>query len=110
MAFIPKSEEEFKQLLLTPNSFVLVQFSASWCGPCKKITPTVKKLVKNTSNLTWAYIDIDENEDIANRFGISSVPLFLWYYNNEQIGKVMSANVEEFTRVFHECCEKVISQ
>ena len=56
-------------------------FTASWCGPCKKIAPTIeklsKKLIENKKNVKIYKIDIDENEEFAVKCNIRSVPTFL---------------------------------
>mgnify|MGYP003688748479 CR=1 FL=1 len=59
----------------------LIQFSADWCGPCRRVTPVVKEKLQelNDPRVGYVYIDIDEHERIAKAFQISTIPHFIIY-------------------------------
>ena len=61
---------------------IICYFTASWCGPCKMISPTVSNIANNNEHLKVIKIDIDECEDIAEFCEISCMPTFKFYKNN----------------------------
>jgi len=91
-----KNEAELKKLLTTSKEPLLLQFSASWCRPCKMITPEVEKLVEEYPNITYVYIDIDAHEEIGTRFEVQTIPLFLWYVNNRKVDSMTGIDMETF--------------
>lgn len=50
------------------------QFSASWCGPCKMLTPVMNEIKGEISEATFQHIDVDENGDLASEYGVRGVP------------------------------------
>mmetsp|Transcript_10668 Transcript_10668/g.15965 ORF Transcript_10668/g.15965 Transcript_10668/m.15965 type:complete len:165 (-) Transcript_10668:38-532(-) len=68
------SEEHWKELLKIP--LLVIQFTAVWCGPCKKISPVFQSLSAIDTNVTFAKIDIDKLPDLAVENGVSTVPQF----------------------------------
>lgn len=108
-AFVPKVENDLKKVILADDSFVLIQFSATWCGPCKAMTPHVSETIKKTkAAMKWVYIDIDEHDDIATRFKVKTVPLFLWFYNNEKLGQMVGADRDQFDQTHQNAIETVM--
>lgn len=65
--------------------YILFYFTASWCGPCKRIKPLIEKLSEglDLSKIEFYMIDIDENEELANTYNIKSIPTFLFIHKNE---------------------------
>ena len=59
----------------------IIQFSADWCGPCRRVTPLLKEKLQelNDTRIGYIYIDIDEHENIASAFQVSSIPHFIIY-------------------------------
>lgn len=59
----------------------IIQFSADWCGPCRRVTPVVQDKIKelNDPRVGYIYIDIDEHKSIAKAFQISTIPHFIIY-------------------------------
>jgi thioredoxin 1 len=50
------------------------QFSASWCGPCKMLTPVMKEVKSEITEASFQYVDVDENGDLASKYGVRGVP------------------------------------
>jgi thioredoxin 1 len=50
------------------------QFSASWCGPCKMLSPIMKEVKNEITEATFQYVDVDENGDLASKYGVRGVP------------------------------------
>ena len=72
------TEGEFQQKVIEAKKPVLVDFFASWCGPCQMLTPVIEELAKEMKNKVDVYkIDVDKEPDLANRFQIISVPTVL---------------------------------
>ncbi|CRG99466.1 thioredoxin-like protein 2, putative [Plasmodium relictum] len=77
------------------DKLVVAQFGASWCAPCKKMKPLIKKLGEDSENIETLYIDIDEfpgeNEDI------NELPTFLLRKNGKYLDKIIGMNEKELT-------------
>lgn len=73
------SELQFDELLncASTNKYLFVDFYAQWCGPCKRIAPHIHKLSETYSNVTFLKVDIDECQELAERYNIKSMPTFL---------------------------------
>lgn len=77
-----------KEILLSPN-FCVVDFFATWCGPCKALNPYLEKLDDFYKNVDFFKVDIDKSPELAQRFKVSSVPTFKFIYK----GKVEKTQV-----------------
>ena len=73
--------------ILEEKETVLLDFSATWCGPCGMIAPHLEELAKEYPDITFGKIDVDEEGELAEAFGIISIPTLLLYKNGQQIGK-----------------------
>lgn len=79
---------EFEKTL-SENNLVLVDFFATWCGPCQMFSPVVEQVSqKYQDKLTVVKIDIDENSDIAEKYTIQSVPTSILFKNNNVVERV----------------------
>lgn len=66
------------------NGVVLVDFWATWCGPCKMLAPNVEEIAKDyEGRAVVGKVDVDENPDLAERFGIMSIPALFVFVNGE---------------------------
>ena len=77
-----------KEVLMTPG-IILVDFFATWCGPCKSMEPLLQQLESTYPDLTIFKIDIDKSQDLAQRFKVASVPTFKFIKS----GKVLKTQV-----------------
>ena len=69
--------------------FALVDFSATWCGPCRMVAPIVHELAEEYDEVSFFNCDVDENPDIAARFGIESIPTILIFKDGAPVGKTV---------------------
>ncbi len=79
---------EFEKIL-SENTLVMVDFFATWCGPCQMFSPIVEQVEdKYDGDLTVVKVDIDENSDIAEKYTIQSVPTTILFKNGEIVERV----------------------
>ena len=68
---------------------LLIDFWATWCGPCKMIAPVVEKVAAERSDIVVAKCDVDSEPELANRFGIEVIPTLVIVKGDEVLGKAM---------------------
>ena len=69
----------------------LVDFWAEWCGPCRTMHPVFTRLSKKFKKIRFARLNIDQNQDIATKLGIQSIPIFIMFKTGTQVDKVVGA-------------------
>ena len=79
-------KEEFEQEVLKSDKPVLVDFWASWCGPCRMLSPVVDEIAGERSDIKVVKVNVDEEPDLAAAFGVSSIPS-LFVIKNGKIAK-----------------------
>ncbi|KJE91856.1 thioredoxin [Capsaspora owczarzaki ATCC 30864] len=76
------------------DKLVIVDFYATWCGPCKMIAPQIEKLAAENTGITFLKVDVDELEDVAASCSISAMPTFQAFRKGSKVGEVIGANVK----------------
>ena len=90
------SSAEFEGKVLESEQPVLVDFFATWCGPCKMMAPVIDEVaVEKTGSAKVYKLDIDQSPDIAQRFGIMSVPTFMVFKGGQVAKKTIGAQPKE---------------
>lgn len=84
-----KTEQEFNELVLKSEGKVLVDFFASWCGPCKMQAPVLEKLAEENEDKKIFKVDIDEVRELAERFEIFSIPTLVFFENGKEVDRLM---------------------
>lgn len=75
--------DEFEQV--ESGKMSVIDFSAAWCGPCKMIAPVLEEVAEEMSNSVDFYnIDVDENAELAQKFGVTSIPALVILKNGEK--------------------------
>lgn len=83
--------ESFRDTVMqSPIAFV--DFYATWCGPCKMISPYVEKFSEMHKTIDFYKVDVDEATEIARDFGISAMPTFLLFKHGKVFDKIVGAN------------------
>ena len=91
MAVIQLTTENFDQEVMQSDKPVLIDFYADWCGPCKMMGPVVEEIAGEEPEIKVCKINIDEQIELAQRFGVMSIPTFLAVKNGEIAGKQIGA-------------------
>ena len=85
MAALHLSAENFKQEVLEAKGKVLVDFFATWCGPCRMMSPIVDQLADELADVKVCKVDIDQAEALATEYGVEVVPTFIVFENGEAV-------------------------
>ena len=86
------ADEAALDSLLTSQPLVVMDCTASWCGPCKLVAPLMDQLADEYSDqVTVVKLDVDNNKPVAKRFGIKSIPAVLFFKQGEQVDTVIGA-------------------
>ena len=80
----------FEQIV-SKDVLTLVDFWAEWCGPCKSMHPIFSRLAKKYHSVKFGRVNIDNNQDIAMKFGVQSIPTFIMFRNGKPIDKMVGA-------------------
>ncbi|XP_047119776.1 thioredoxin-2-like [Schistocerca piceifrons] len=80
------------------DKLVVVDFFADWCGPCKIISPRVTDLANAHDDVIFIKVNVDECDEIVKRYGISSIPTFLFIKAGEKLDSLIGANYELLTK------------
>lgn len=101
MAVINITKESFKQQILEADRPVIIDFWAPWCTYCRRIAPAFDKIAQQQEDrVVFAKIDIDEAPEIAEKYGIDTIPTLLIFKNGEVTGTIVApdskAKIEAF--------------
>ena len=79
--------ENFEQEVMQSEKTVVLDFWASWCGPCRMFTPIIEKFAEDNPEVTVGKVNIDEQSELTQRFGIMSVPTLVILKGGEVVKK-----------------------
>lgn len=89
MSVISINSNNFSQEVLQSDKPVLVDFFATWCGPCKMLSPIVDELADAHPEVKVCKIDVDQNQDLAQQFQVMSIPTLILFKGGQAASKVV---------------------
>lgn len=91
MSMIPITKNNFQEEVLNSEKPVLLDFWASWCGPCRMVAPVVEEIAAERSDIKVCKINVDEQPELAARFGVMSIPTLVVMKNGKVINQAVGA-------------------
>mmetsp|Transcript_2606 Transcript_2606/g.3932 ORF Transcript_2606/g.3932 Transcript_2606/m.3932 type:complete len:153 (-) Transcript_2606:70-528(-) len=100
-----RTEREFDEIMAAAKGKnVIVDFSASWCMPCKMISPIFDQLSneREYSNTVFVKVDVEENPAVTRRYQVRSMPTFIFFKNSRIVNRFSGADVDKIKRTLRE--------
>lgn len=91
MSVININQENFRQEILESDRPVLVDFWASWCGPCKMVLPIMDEIAAERSDIKVCKINVDEQPELAGQFQIMTIPTLMVFKNGQVVNQTSGA-------------------
>jgi len=96
-----QDQEDFNKHVLNSKEPVVIDFFATWCGPCKMLLPRIEKVIEeHNDTINLVKVDIDDNAEIAMEYGVSVVPELIAMKNGKVQGKIIGLQDEDKLKTF----------
>ena len=102
----PSTKAEFDAVLAeaaAAGKAVVVDFTATWCGPCQRIAPVFAQLAEENPDVVFVKVDVDENEEVAQQCGIQAMPTFQFYKNGAKVDEFSGADPNKIKATIAKC-------
>jgi len=92
--------------VINQDEYLLFYFTAKWCGPCQTIKPMILKLKEglDTDKIKFYMVDIDDNDGLCEKCGITSVPTFILFKDKKEVGSTKGANIVPVAELIKPYC------
>ena len=91
MSAVNINKENFQSEVLNSDKKVLLDFWASWCGPCRMVVPIVEEIAKERPDILVGKVTVDEEPELASRFGIVSIPTLVVMEKGQIVNQALGA-------------------
>lgn len=91
MAVVTITKENFEQEVLQSAKPVLLDFWASWCGPCRMLSPVVAEVAEERTDVKVGKVNVDEQPELAGQFGVMSIPTLLVFEQGKLVRQAVGA-------------------
>jgi len=102
VAVLEVTKNNFNEEVLNSDKKVLVDFWASWCGPCKMIAPVVEGIANENNNIKVVKVNVDEEGELAAQYQIMSIPTLVVIENgeivNKSVGLISKSEIQELVK------------
>lgn len=95
MSEINVTKDNFTKEVLESDKTVLVDFWASWCGPCRMLAPVIAQIAEEHEEIKVCKINVDEEEELADKYNVMSIPSIMVFKNGEVTNKAVGFKPEE---------------
>lgn len=95
MNIIEINKDNFDDEVINYKGVVLVDFYANWCGPCKMLRPILEEIASTIKNGKIVSINVDDSEDLAMSYGISSIPCIIKFDSGSEVDRVIGFKSKE---------------
>lgn len=102
MAAVNVTWENFEDEVLKSDKPVVVDFWASWCGPCKMLSPVVDQVADEVPDVKVVKVNVDESEPVAIKYNVASIPCLVRFVDGQETGRsvgvISKPQVEKFVK------------
>lgn len=102
MAIVKITKDNFESEVLNYDNVVILDFWATWCGPCRALGPVLESFSNKYSNIKVGKINVDEEPELAGKFEIMSIPTLIVFKNgkpiNKSVGLVTESKIAELIK------------
>ena len=95
MAVLTITQENFEAEVLQSDKPVLVDFWATWCGPCQMMSPIVDEIAAEREDIMLGKVNVDEQRALTEKFGIMNIPTLLVFKNGSAAGRIVGFKPKE---------------
>jgi thioredoxin 1 len=106
MVVMIRTASQFRKIL-KDNVGVICDFTATWCGPCKTISPVFDDFSKRYTSLAFVKVDIDQFQELASQYNVHAVPSFKLFLKENEVGEVKGADKSGLEQLIKRAVQKM---
>ena len=89
------NKQNFDKVVLQNDKLVVVDFFATWCGPCQMLSPVLEELSQELTNVEIVKVDVDEAPELAEKYGVFSIPNVVMIKNGQEVDRFVGFSTKE---------------